>query len=291
MRVEKMSDRSCIILNPAAKGERARRLSSRLQELMPEVTIKLTKCPGDAEALAERAVQQGYHTVICAGGDGTLNEVVNGLAGSEVVLGVLPVGTMNVFALELGISSKLEEAVRIIRAGRVRKVDLAWANQQCFVQLAGVGLDAQIVSETDVGAKKTFGPLSYVFTLTQVAGRKPPRLRIQRGDRTETTGSFVLVGNGRYYGGPFKFFPHGDIADGKLDVCVFKKMSHIDIFRYLQGILAGTHTTFRDVEYFQTKSLRVDSEDPVPVEVDGELYGHVPVDFSVEPRALRVLVP
>lgn len=287
-----MSNRTCIILNPAAKGERARRLTNKLRDLLPEAVLKVTRCAGDAEALAERAVQQGYDCVVAAGGDGTLNEVVNGIAEHDVALGVLPVGTVNVFAMEMGIPFRVEDAARVVKEGRERLIDLAQANDQWFIQLAGVGLDAQIVRDTEWESKKTFGPLSYVFTLTELAGRKPPRLKIKDEERGEIEGSFVLVGNGKFYGGPFKIFPDGEIDDGLLDVCVFKRVSHIDMLRYFRGILVGRHTFYKDVEYFHSKSVRVWSDDPsVPVEVDGELYGTAPVSFQAHSRKLRVIVP
>ncbi len=253
--------------------------------------IKQTSGPGDAEALAERAVQQGYTTIVAAGGDGTLNEVVNGIAESGVTLGVLPVGTMNVFALELGIPSDIRKAWKVITDGHTRQVDLAKANEHYFVQLAGIGIDAQIVSETDWEMKKNFGPLSYVFTGVNLLGRTPPALKIIPEKGKAISGCFVLVGNGRYYGGPCEIFKGGRIDDGMLDVYVFQKMSHFDIIRYLQGILTQSHDRFPDVKTLRLRKVRVESAERVPVEVDGELLGTVPVEFTVLPGKLRVLAP
>ena len=277
-----------VILNPAARSERAGRTWKKIESFRG-AKVRLTERPGDARAFAAWGVEKGFGTIVAAGGDGTINEVVNGLAGANVKLGVLPVGTMNVFSRELGLPADLAQAWEIVLAGHTRKIDLARANQQYFVQLAGVGLDAQVVQETTWTSKKTFGPLSYLVSAAQIAARKPPRLVIESED-TVREGSFVLVGNGRYYGAPIEVFRDARIDDGRLDVLIFKNLGYLDLARYLAGIVMGTHTTLDDVEYFQTRKVLVRSEDDVPVEVDGELAGALPVTFRISSRKLRVVV-
>jgi len=294
-------NRTCIILNPAARSERAKRLKSQIEALADGVTIKYTEGPGDAEAKAERAVEQGYKTIVAAGGDGTINEVVNGLTGfsedegrkPDVTLGILPIGTVNVFSMELGISSQLEKAWETIVRGKSRLIDLAHANDHRFVQLAGVGFDAQIVERTEWKSKKLLGPLSYVLTGAQIVTEKPPKILVRTEEGKTYKGSFVLIGNGRFYGGPFPIFKEAQLDDGLLDVCIFEQMNPLALVWYLQGILTGKHTTFPDVRYFKSRAVRVeaDGEERVPVEVDGELLGFLPCEFKVSPRVLRVLVP
>ena len=282
----------CIILNPAAKGERARNLVDRVKRCIPQARLLLTRYRGHAEELAREAARAEYTRIVAAGGDGTINEVVNGLAGvRRVSLGILPVGTVNVFAMELGIPNRVEEAAEIIIQGRTLAIDLAKANDRYFVQLAGVGFDAEAVKATDMNFKKVAGPLSYVFAATQVAAQKPPLLRIRCDHKRVVEGCFMLVGNGRYYGGPFQFFPKADMCDGKLDVCVFKKRTHFDLLRYFQGIITGTHTDFEDVAYFKAKHLAITADRRVPLEVDGELAGEIPVEFSIHKQGMKVLVP
>ncbi len=278
-----------VILNPAARSERAKNTWKRI-ERFPHCTLRTTTAPGHARAVAEQAVEEGFKTIVAAGGDGTVNDVVNGIAGSDVALGILPVGTMNVFAAELGLPGDLDEAWAIIRAGRTRKVDLVRANTRYFVQLAGVGLDAQVVQETSWNFKKNFGPLSYVISAAQIAARKPPRLIVE-ADGVVREGSFVLIGNGRYYGGPVAVFKDARIDDGKLDVLIFKNLGYLDIARYLGTIFMGKHTDLPDVEYFQTKRAVVRSDEDVPVEVDGEVVTKLPVTFRISSRKLRVVVP
>lgn len=279
-----------VILNPAARGERARRWRARVEELASGAMLCATSRIGEAESLARNAALEGYEKIVAAGGDGTINEVVNGLAGSGAALGLLPMGTVNVFATELGLpSSDLEECWKIIRDGHTRVIDLPSANGKHFVQLAGVGLDAQAVKETNFAFKRSFGPLSYIISAAQIASRPPPRLLIQSDDAATEEGSFVLIGNGRLYGGPFPFFKHALLDDGRLDVVVFKRIGYLDIIRYLQDVLFSSSITSPDVEYFQTTHLTVSSEEEVPVEIDGELVGICPVDFRVRECALRVI--
>jgi len=282
-------DEILVILNPAAHSEKAGREWGRINRLH-HAKVEMTKGVGDAAKLAAIAAEEGRRRVVVAGGDGTINEVVNGLGGADVTLGILPVGTMNVFAAELGIPTDLQAAWDVIEAGHTRRVDLARANSQYFVQLAGVGLDAQVVQATSWNFKKNFGPLSYVISAAQIAARKPPRLFVE-ADGVTHEGSFVLVGNGRYYGGPFAFFKDAQIDDGKLDVLIFKNLGYLDIARYLGTILMGTHTDLADVAYFQTKKASVRSDETVPVEVDGEVIGTLPVTFRISSRRLRVFTP
>jgi diacylglycerol kinase (ATP) len=281
-----------VILNPAARGERAQRWRARVEEITRGSTICATTCSGEAESLARYAAAEGFQTIVAAGGDGTINEVVNGLAGTDVALGLLPLGTMNVFATELRLPShNLGRCWQIIRNRHSRLIDLPVANGKHFVQLAGIGLDAQVVKETSRAFKKNFGPLSYLISAAQIAARTPPRLTIESDDAVAQEASFVLVGNGRLYGGPFPFFKHALIDDGLLDVILFKQLGYLEIIKYLQNVVFTSDITLPEVEYFQTRRLTIRSEENVPVELDGELVGECPVEFAIEERSLRVLVP
>jgi diacylglycerol kinase (ATP) len=281
-----------VILNPAARSERARRWRAHVEQLARGAVLCATSCVGEAQSLARRAALEGYGKIVAAGGDGTINEVVNGLAGTDAALGLLPMGTVNVFATELQLpAAKLKECWKIICAGHTRSIDLPNANGKHFVQLAGIGLDAQAVKETSTKLKRSFGPLSYLISAAQIASRPPPHLLIQSENAGTREGSFVLIGNGRLYGGPFPFFKRAAIDDGLLDVLVFKRVSYFDIIRYLQGVIFSSSINIAEVEYFQTARLRVSSPQEVPVEVDGELIGVCPVEFRMGERSLRVLAP
>jgi YegS/Rv2252/BmrU family lipid kinase len=263
-----------------------------VEKVAQGATLHSTSRIGEAESLARKAAREGYRRIVAAGGDGTINEVVNGLAGTSAALGLLPIGTINVFATELGLpSSDLKQCWQIICDGHTRTIDLPNANGKHFVQLAGIGLDAQAVKETSVAFKRSFGPLSYLISAAQIASRPPPQLVIESKGAKTMEGSFVLIGNGRLYGGPFPFFKRALIDDGLLDVVVFKRIGYLDIIRYLQEVIFSSSISVPELEYFQTKRLRVSSKDEVPVEVDGELIGTCPVEFRVRERGLRVLAP
>jgi diacylglycerol kinase family enzyme len=173
----------------------------------------------------------------------------------------------------------------------VRLVDLPSANGKHFVQLAGVGLDAQVVKETSLAFKRSFGPLSYLISAAQIAARKPPKLFIESENAPVEEASFVLIGNGRLYGGPFPFFKHAVLDDGLFDVVVFKRLGYLEIMKYLQDVVFSSDIRAPEVEYFQTQRLRVTSEQDVPVELDGELAGNCPVEVRIQKKALQVLAP
>jgi len=309
--------RLCVIFNPAARGERSHRtldFVATKSTRSHQVVIAPTERTGDAQRLAAWAVSEGHEMIVAAGGDGTINEVVNGIGTSGVPLAILPGGTVNVLALELGIPFRLDAAWKIIEQGSWRAIDLgrveANGTSRYFAQLAGVGLDAVSVRNTNWKMKKRFGPLSYVWAglktigshdaVVEVesrtgipacaAGEKPNELA-SNGRTTSTRGGLVLIGNGRFYGGRFAVFPDARMDDGLLDVCIFHKGGYLNVLRYLQGVWRGVHTGFDDVTYFQTNGFVCRSPVPVPFEVEGEVAGDVPATFSVLPRALRVIAP
>lgn len=290
-------DKLFVIFNPAARGEKSRRqLRFLTAHGGSSFTIAETKHAGDARRLAVQAVGDGHRTIVAAGGDGTINEVINGLGGSAATLGVLPLGTVNVFARELGIPGRIDAAWSVIENGRTRLIDLACAeangSTRHFVQLAGVGFDAQAVRTASWELKKRLGPLSYVWAGLKTISSRPVSVAVSTNGGSSCGGGVaVLVGNGRFYGGPFVLFPKARLDDGLLDVCVFEKCGYFDVLRYGQGILRGAHTGLRGVEYFQTKQLICSAASAVPFEVDGEDAGDVPVTFSIRPRALQVMAP
>ncbi len=282
-----------VIVNPTAGSpEHIQSWRQRAESLAGNCAVLVTSHSGEAEILARRAVEEGFTRIIAAGGDGTVSQVANGLVGSNAVLGVLPMGSVNVFAMELGLPiNNLQRCWEVIEDATVRLVDVPSANGKYFVQLAGVGLDAQVVKETSLAFKRSFGPLSYLISAAQIAARQPPKLFIDSKHTSLQEGSFVLVGNGRLYGGPFPFFKHALIDDGLFDVVVFKRLGYLEIVKYLQDVVFSSDINVPEIEYFQTRQLRITSEQDVPVELDGELAGSCPVDFRIRKKALRVFAP
>lgn len=285
--------KTLVIFNPAARGEKSQRLRAFLDaKIGPDVTLAPTQYAGHAKTLAAQAADRGFDIVVAAGGDGTINEVVNGLDPSHVLLGVLPLGTVNVFAEELGIPRKLEAAWNVLQECNVRTIDLGCAEaggqRRLFVQLAGVGFDAQTVRTNNWELKKKIGMLSYLVAGAQVLWEPRRAVDVTPGGQ----GCIVLIGNGRLYGGKLALFPKAQMDDGKLDVCVFEQWNGLAVTRYLLGVLQGKHTQLPDVKYFQTDSFECRAHStPVLYELDGEDAGEAPVRFSVLPRALRVIAP
>ncbi len=272
-----------VIFNPVARGEKARHVRRLLEaRTNSHVVLAPTQSAGDATQLAARAVREGYSVVVAAGGDGTINEVVNGLGQADVALGVLPTGTVNVFARELGLPLDVEAAWSVVERGNTRQIDLGSAaangTSRYFVQLAGAGFDARAVAQASWELKKKIGPLSYVWAGLSALNERPPL-------------PAVFVGNGRLYGGEFVLFPAAQLDDGKLDVCVFENRGVWTMLRHAWAVWRGKHTQRAGVRYFQTASFTPDLDRVFPVELDGELAGQTPVTFSVIPRALRVIVP
>jgi diacylglycerol kinase (ATP) len=290
-------DKLFVIFNPAARGEKSRRVHRFLEtKAGTSVTVAPTQRTGDAKLLAARAVKDGFKVIVAAGGDGTINEVINGIGTSRAVLGVLPLGTVNVFAQELHIPRRVALAWAVIEGGHTRTIDLACAESngttRYFVQLAGVGFDARAVRAASWELKKKIGPLSYVWAGLKTLSTPHVRVEVSANGHGPLGGGVaVLIGNGRFYGGRFALFPKARMDDGLLDVCVFEKCGYWDVLRYGHGILRGVHIDLGDVRYFQAERVVCRAPSATPFELDGEDAGDVPVTFSVVPGALRVVVP
>lgn len=289
-----------VILNPAARSTKAASLEDTLRRLSPAPELHLTKGPGDASAIAESLAEAGHELVVSAGGDGTMNEVLQGLCRANArrkpgekhtALGVLPLGTMNVFSVELKLPGRdIEACWREITSGQRREVDLWMANDMYFAQLAGVGLDAQIVQETSWEAKKKYGPLSYVMSAVNVLMRTPPTLSVHIEGKAPLLGTVVLIGNGRHYGGPFPLFRDASHSDGKLDLLIFRGLGGMEFIQLLRGMLLDGYQECEYLDYIQTTGFTVTTDhDAAPVELDGELADlTAPVVFRPAPFRLSV---
>jgi YegS/Rv2252/BmrU family lipid kinase len=284
-----------VIFNPSARSARAGERADSIRALGANVKIHPTAGPGDARRLACDLARGGAPVVVAAGGDGTVNEVINGiaLAGPEcgTALGILPAGTMNVFANDLGLpAARLDECWHLIEAGHTREIDLWRANGEYFAQLAGAGLDASVIAATTWERKMRYGPLSYLMSLADALRRGSPELTVTSPGREPLTGRVVLAGNGIHYGGPFRLFPDASFTDGLLDVVVMKSHSLLNIARLSMAATAGRYSPrSRDIVYFQTAEFEVTCPEAVPFQADGELSGETPVRFRKAPFPLRVI--
>jgi diacylglycerol kinase (ATP) len=282
-----------VIFNPKARSQKGGRVLRFLMNHANRFALYATNHAGEARELAARFSAQGEPVVIAAGGDGTLNEVVSGLAGSRTMLGVLPAGTMNVFAREMSIPfDSLEKAFQVIERGFVKEVDLFEANGSPFVQMAGVGFDAMVIEETTWESKRKFGPLAYLLAAVKVLGERPPKIEVICADGRREEGVAVLAGNGALYGGQFTFFRNADNNDSKLDVLVYKEAGYRLVLDSLRGLAFGGIDLLGSTCCFQTESFIVRADREVPVEVDGEWIGRFSeIRFADTGNRLRVIAP
>ena len=291
-----------IILNPAARSTKAAALENALRALSPAPELHLTSAPGDASTIAEALADAGHDLIVAAGGDGTMNEVLQGVCRSNArrpadaphaALGVLPLGTMNVFSIELKLAGQdLSTCWSRIISGSRQEIDLWQANDHFFIQLGGVGLDAQIVQETSWEQKKKFGPLSYVISAVNVLMRPPPVLSVQMPGKPPLLGTVVLIGNGRHYGGPFPLFREASNTDGKLDLIIFRGLGGMEFLQLFRRMLDEGYTQSEYLDCMHAAAFTVASHDggDLPVELDGELVtGLGPsVEFRQAPFRLHI---
>ncbi len=211
---------------------------------------------------------------------------------------MLPLGTVNVFARELNIPLRLEHAWKVLRQGRemkmdVGRVDFSYENKPArryFMQLAGAGLDARAIELVSWKLKKNAGPLAYVVAGFQALIEKQPRISASaNGQKIE--GELALIGNGRFYGGPFDIFPGASMSDGLLDVCMFPSVAISALPKLMSGLLLRRKLSEHDVRRLRVERFELTSASPAAFELDGEWVGNLPATFSVERQRLRVVVP
>jgi YegS/Rv2252/BmrU family lipid kinase len=293
--------RTCVIFNPVARGNKARRFRRQLETIGAQCALKATTAPGDARRLAAEAVREGFDLVVAAGGDGTVNEVLNGLGDApdgfaRTRLGVLPLGTVNVFARELGLPLRIGRAWDVLQRGRETRIDLPYAEfaangarrRHYFTQLAGAGMDARAIELVDWEHKKKIGPLAYVIAGLKALREPKPQITVRANGR-EVGGELVLIGNGRFYGGSLNTFPAADLRDGLLEVCVFPHVNWLIFLRCLPGLAVRRRVPESIVQ--RVRAAAFEMTGPAAFELDGEWAGHLPATFSVEREKLRVIVP
>ena len=295
-----------LIYNPTA-GPRdvqggLKRVCSYLEQYGWSVELQLTERPGDAVALSQAAAEDGYDVVIVAGGDGTINEAVNGLVGTQTALGVLPVGTGNLWAKQLSLPTytltnplRLYEAADGLVEGTIRRIDVGRVNGHHFLCWAGVGLDAQVTVEMEPRQRHTkrLGALPYVIAAVLVA-RHFQGVRTQvalDGKIVRGRTLLILVSNIQQYAGVLKVAPEAKLDDGLLDVFVFKGLGFPYVVRHLATILSQRYLQDPRIVHRQARKIRVWTEWATPVQVDGDPIGTTPVTLEAVPLALRVLVP
>lgn len=285
-----------LIYNPAAGqydlSARLREITSGLAEQGVELVPSPTRGPGDASVLAREAIAGGASLIAVCGGDGTINETAIAIAGTKADLAILPGGTANVLARELGIPRSLTSAAKVIVEGVPLRLSVGVVGDRRFLMMAGFGLDAMVLRQFNPQLKRLIGRAAYVARCAEELARfRAPHLRV-RAEGMEIEGTMVVAANIRLYGGDFVLARDADPTDSFLDVVVLQGKSALDYGRYAAGILAGRLHQFSDVAIFRARALRVESDaGEVPGQIDGETVLSTPVDIGLRPREISVIVP
>lgn len=289
--------KAVIVYNPKSRNApKTERLEALAAEYAPhgwEIVLRRTEAPQHAVDIAGDCAHQGIDAVFACGGDGTINEVVNGLAGSQTALGVIRGGMGNVFAKEVGVSRDPSQAVRVLLEGKRRRFDVGRVNGRAFLLMAGVGFDAAVVRAVPGGPKRLLGSTSYaLWGLWQAAGAYRPRkvsLRID-GEEREARLYWLLLGNTRSYGGILNVTSEAFVNDGWLDTYVFEGGSPAWIASTALRLASRRQAGGRGVSFHHVRDLEVLTPG-LPVQIDGEHCGETPARFTTEPNAVDILLP
>lgn len=298
--------RAVLIMNPvsgistlatsdgtAEEHEQAVLAALRLHGIEAKVMYTTPEDPG-ARLAAQVAAEQA-EVVIAAGGDGTIHEVATGLIGTQSALGILPLGTMNNLAHSLNIPETIEEACAAIATGETVSIDVGKINEQYFLEVAGIGLEAALFPAAE--EVKSPGVLSTLHGIIEglciLLAYKSARLRISIDEqkRHPYHAIQVTICNSRYYGPQFELVPDALMDDGLLDVVIFKNFNKLEYMRHAISIVQGKRVYQPKVFHRRVKSLRISADHPMEIQADGLPHGHTPATVTVLPGALRVRVP
>jgi YegS/Rv2252/BmrU family lipid kinase len=290
--------RLLVIHNPTAGRRRRRQLDDVVAAaigLGAEVTCRETGRRGDAEDFAALAAGGGYDAVVAAGGDGTVNEVLNGLGsggGNRPELGVIPLGTANVLACEIGLDpDDVEQVARTLVFGRSRRVHVGLANRRRFLLMAGAGLDAHVVAGVSTALKRRAGKLAYVVeSLRQAVGYDFPKLTI-RADGVEYEGRMAVACKGRFYGGPFIAAPDADLAAPSLELCILPNPGVAGMLRYGLALPLGKLPALPEVRVVSARHILITGPRGAPVQGDGDIVARLPAEISIADETVDLICP
>ncbi|MGZ4440350.1 MAG: diacylglycerol/lipid kinase family protein [Gaiellaceae bacterium] len=288
------------LVNPAsgngATGKRWPELRRRARELGLQGDEVLSEHPGH---LAETAAGAGDPLLIVIGGDGTVNEVVNGVAGTEAEIAVLPGGTGQDFGRTHGIPSRFDDAVRVALGGETRTIDLGrveceGAEPRFFANVASAGMSGAVARRANAMTKTFGGRATFFYALTRefLAWQNTDVVvELDAGVRREGALHDVIVANGRFHGGGMKLAPDARQDDGVFDVVTIGDVTKLDFLTTAPKLYSGRYLSHPKVELLRSSSVALSAAEPLPLEVDGEPIGTTPARFEVVPKALRLRVP
>ena len=286
--------RISIIFNPTAGRRRRRRLDQVVRALGArelDVCVARTSGPGDATRLARRAVSEGTDVVAAAGGDGTIREVVAGMIGCNALLGVVPMGTASVLAAELRLPSRPEAVAAVLAGGTARALHVPRANGHPFLLMAGAGFDGAVVESVTPRLKRRLGKGAFVLCAlrTWAAGRRP-RIRVE-ADGAVRLGEWVVITNVSRYAGPYVIAPGADPQAQELAVCLFARASPFALGRDLLRAMYGGTVRPPGLDILRAHDVAVSAPERVPVQIDGDTAGALPLRIASTTERIRVLCP
>ncbi|MBI4184183.1 MAG: diacylglycerol kinase family lipid kinase [Proteobacteria bacterium] len=287
--------RLLVIHNPTAGWRRRRRLARTVDELVRLgclVTLRRTAAPGDAERFARDGAASGeFDAVVAAGGDGTVNEVINGLAGRALPLGLVPIGTANVLATEIGLGRRPKALAAVIARAGPRAVHVGRADGRRFAIMLGAGFDARTVGRVRPWLKRLAGKGAYVAAgLGQLLAGAGPRLRVTADGRTHEA-AWAVVCKGAHYAGGFVLAPGADLSEPGFRLCLFRRGGRADLALALVAIALGRHAWLAGISLIPCRKVRIEGPPDVPTQTDGEIAGRLPVAVEVAPEPLWLLAP
>lgn len=289
-----MSARALLLLNPAARSgaEGRDEIVGRLSALGLHPVVEIAEEPA---MVSEQVLRHsaGVDRVIVGGGDGTLNLALQGLVGTGLPLGILPLGTANNLARTLRIPRDLEPACELVAHGYRRRIDLGWVNGRYFFTTASLGLSVRITEELSAESKRRWGPVAYALAALRVIRRSRPfhaEISWAGGTRRSRTVQ-IVVGNGRYYGAALPVAEDAAIDDSRLDLYSLEVRHWWELLAIVPSLKWGRQGERRAVEALRASEFEIRTSVPHDVDVDGEIGGRTPATFRVVPRALEVFAP
>ncbi|NPV69988.1 MAG: diacylglycerol kinase family lipid kinase [Firmicutes bacterium] len=291
------TERTVYIVNPVAGKGKSLRIWALLEPLLRKrgeaIECRVTPGPNSVSQVARQAFEEGYDRIVAVGGDGTVQEVANGIAGTDCEFGIVPAGTGNDFAKTLDLPKGLEALANVLIGDHSIRVDLGRMNGDFFVNIAGAGIDAVIADRVNRGPVYINGTVTYLVTaIPTLLSYRSPRMRVCiDGNVIEDEMLLVAVGNGQYYGGGVKMVPDARVDDGIFHIVIVSGVGRWEAMRLLPLTYSGRHMEYRKCAVYSGTEVRIDSETLTPVQADGNIVGVLPAVFTVAPSALRVLVP
>lgn len=287
-----------IIVNPmAGKKERGRHLAQDFKVFLDayqgdhriSYEFQETEYGGHATYLTTQAKKKDFTDLVVVGGDGTLNEVINGGIGNSLTLSIIPAGTGNDFVKSLGWPTDREMQYKSIIDGPPALIDLGVCNERKFINTMGLGFDGQVVDTMEKYGKVFSGSLAYLYaTAKEMLTYREPKIKFSwEGGEEEAEVFLMAINNGKAFGGGFWITPDAELDDGKLDICLIERFSLLRRFFHLPKAQVGKHQKLKGVRIFRSKNIKIEGDPSIIAQIDGEYLGHPPFEVHIIPNAIR----